>query len=142
MGLASLLRPEGPLPTCRSWVPLRRYPNSEAAVIAARLARGHCTSIPSLRMGRGASRLRPSSMVCLRKLAVNDLLRPSSRSGTYIPHLPPTRLRSTLPADFQQRLLQCLGGAGELEIGRPGDAAKRDFFFSNVTAGRDVSGFV
>ena len=48
MGLASLLRPARPLPTCRSRVPLRRNPNSDAAIIAARLARGHGTSLPHL----------------------------------------------------------------------------------------------
>jgi hypothetical protein len=48
LGLASLLRPARPLPTRRSRVPLRRNPNSEAAIIAAGLARGHGTSIPHL----------------------------------------------------------------------------------------------
>src|SRR5262249_39766148 len=40
MGLASLMRPQGPLPPCRSrGVPLRRGPNETAAIIAAKMAR-------------------------------------------------------------------------------------------------------
>src|SRR5262249_58347450 len=47
-GLASLLRPTRPLPTCRSRMPLRRNPNTDAAIIAAGLSRGDGTSLPHL----------------------------------------------------------------------------------------------
>jgi hypothetical protein len=62
-------------------MPLRRNPNSAAAIIAARLARGHGTSIPHLASGdtKHATRI---AIVRPLPAAVNDLLLPSSASGT------------------------------------------------------------
>ena len=45
MGHASLMRPDRPLPTVPFVeLPLRRGPNASAAIIAAKVARGHGTS--------------------------------------------------------------------------------------------------
>jgi hypothetical protein len=45
-GHASLMRPNRPLPTLPfADLPLRRNPNNAAAVIAAFVTRGHCTSL-------------------------------------------------------------------------------------------------
>jgi len=50
VGHASLMRPDRPLPTVPFVsLPLRRNPNVAAAIIAARVARGHCTSVRFLR---------------------------------------------------------------------------------------------
>jgi hypothetical protein len=62
-------------------MPLGRNPNSEAAVIAARLARGHGTSI--FRIARAAARSTQPACIMVRPLraAVNDLLIAKFRIG-------------------------------------------------------------
>jgi hypothetical protein len=62
-------------------MPLRRDPNGEVAVIAARLARGHGTSIPQL-ASSDAKHATRNDIVRPRHAAVNDLLAASSTSGT------------------------------------------------------------